>query len=199
MPGLRRPRLSAASCLAALCGMSAAHTTTLASSATTLAALPTITSTASAPPPPLPPGTTPAPEICESHSTVFPVLAANAANAPRLGSECKGKSYCSDNPTVRDGKGVNSTEFCPGLPATPLPTKSAAKTTTPPSPSTACTTATTSGTTDTTSTPASQPVRKSTFGAASFVEGTVLVLGVQAVIFFLYQFRKSKERNYRTL
>uniref|UniRef100_A0A8C6B1L5 CD164 molecule n=1 Tax=Monodon monoceros TaxID=40151 RepID=A0A8C6B1L5_MONMO len=170
MPGLRRPRLSAASCLAALCGMSAAHTTTLASSATTLAALPTITSTASAPPPPLPPGTTPAPEICESHSTVFPVLML---------------TYCSDNPTVRDGKGVNSTEF--------------SKTTTPPSPSTACTTATTSGTTDTTSTPASQPVRKSTFGAASFVEGTVLVLGVQAVIFFLYQFRKSKERNYRTL
>uniref|UniRef100_A0A8C9DWU6 Uncharacterized protein n=1 Tax=Phocoena sinus TaxID=42100 RepID=A0A8C9DWU6_PHOSS len=157
MPGLRLPRLSAAGCLAALCGMSAAHTTTLASSATTLAALPTITSTASAPPPPLPPGTTPAPEICESR-------------------KCKGKSYCSDNPTVRDGKGVNSTEFCPRLPATPLPTNSAAKTTTPPSPSTACTTATTSGTTDTTSTPASQPVRKSTFGAASFVQGTVLVL-----------------------
>lgn len=92
MPGLRRPRLSAAGCLAALCGMSAAHTTTLASSATTLAALPTITSTASAPPPPLPPGTTPAPEICESRSTVFPVLMLMLLTLPVWGQNAKVKA-----------------------------------------------------------------------------------------------------------
>ena len=74
MPGLGRPRLSATGCLTALCGRSAAHTTSLAASATTPAALPTTTSTAPAPPPPLPPGTTPAPETCESRSTGFPVL-----------------------------------------------------------------------------------------------------------------------------
>uniref|UniRef100_A0A9L0SLA1 CD164 molecule n=1 Tax=Equus caballus TaxID=9796 RepID=A0A9L0SLA1_HORSE len=74
-----------------------------------------------------------------------------------------------------------------------------AKTTTPPSSSTASTTATTSGTTNTTLTPTPQPARKSTFDAASFIGGIVLVLGVQAVIFFLYKFCKSKERNYHTL
>lgn len=55
------------------------------------------------------------------------------------------------------------------------------------------------GTTNTTLTPTSQPERKSTFDAASFIGGIVLVLGVQAVIFFLYKFCKSKERNYHTL
>lgn len=55
------------------------------------------------------------------------------------------------------------------------------------------------GTTNTTLTPTSQPGRKSTFDAASFIGGIVLVLGVQAVIFFLYKFCKSKERNYHTL
>ncbi|XP_072713813.1 sialomucin core protein 24 [Ciconia boyciana] len=67
------------------------------------------------------------------------------------------------------------------------------------------TTATTSATTTTsipgtnatvTPTPSS---RKSTFDAASFIGGIVLVLGLQAVVFFLYKFCKSKDRNYHTL
>ncbi|KAM6139218.1 sialomucin core protein 24 isoform 1-T1 [Phoenicopterus ruber ruber] len=41
--------------------------------------------------------------------------------------------------------------------------------------------------------------RKSTFDAASFIGGIVLVLGLQAVFFFLYKFCKSKDRNYHTL
>ncbi|XP_054051540.1 sialomucin core protein 24 [Rissa tridactyla] len=41
--------------------------------------------------------------------------------------------------------------------------------------------------------------RKSTFDAASFIGGIVLVLGLQAVVFFLYKFCKSKDRNYHTL
>ncbi|NXG58430.1 MUC24 protein, partial [Hemiprocne comata] len=50
----------------------------------------------------------------------------------------------------------------------------------------------------TTVTPAPVP-RKSTFDAASFIGGIVLVLGLQAVVFFLYKFCKSKDRNYHTL
>ncbi|XP_047244367.1 sialomucin core protein 24 isoform X2 [Girardinichthys multiradiatus] len=65
-----------------------------------------------------------------------------------------------------------------------------------------------SGNSSTSTTPASTPVlsttpvaphKNSTFDAASFIGGIVLVLGLQAVIFFLYKFCKSKERNYHTL
>ncbi|XP_068433504.1 sialomucin core protein 24 [Clinocottus analis] len=40
---------------------------------------------------------------------------------------------------------------------------------------------------------------KNTFDAASFIGGIVLILGLQAVIFFIYKFCKSKDRNYHTL
>nr|XP_020043883.1 sialomucin core protein 24-like [Castor canadensis] len=115
--------------------------------------------------------------------------------------ECKeaDKTYCTHNPEVSNCTMVNSTDFCSVPTPTPVPTNSTAKTTTLPSPSTASTTVVTSGTTNTTLTPTSQPARKSTFDAASFIGGIVLVLGVQAVIFFLYKFCKSKERNYHTL
>ncbi|XP_044024416.1 sialomucin core protein 24 isoform X1 [Siniperca chuatsi] len=45
----------------------------------------------------------------------------------------------------------------------------------------------------------SPDLHKNTFDAASFIGGIVLVLGLQAVIFFLYKFCKSKDRNYHTL
>ncbi|XP_008944338.1 PREDICTED: sialomucin core protein 24-like, partial [Merops nubicus] len=70
----------------------------------------------------------------------------------------------------------------------PLPTTAIASTTTTPS---------TPGA-NATVTPA-PAVRKSTFDAASFIGGIVLVLGLQAVVFFLYKFCKSKDRNYHTL
>ncbi|XP_006013457.1 sialomucin core protein 24 [Latimeria chalumnae] len=47
--------------------------------------------------------------------------------------------------------------------------------------------------------PTTPVAKKSTFDAASFIGGIVLVLGIQAVIFFLYKFCKSKDRNYHTL
>ncbi|KAI1897611.1 hypothetical protein AGOR_G00085050 [Albula goreensis] len=47
--------------------------------------------------------------------------------------------------------------------------------------------------------PTAAPQKKSTFDAASFIGGIVLVLGLQAVVFFLYKFCKSKDRNYHTL
>ncbi|NXY90116.1 MUC24 protein, partial [Alcedo cyanopectus] len=70
----------------------------------------------------------------------------------------------------------------------PLPTTAIASTTTTPSiPGT-----------NATVTPAPSS-HKSTFDAASFIGGIVLVLGLQAVVFFLYKFCKSKDRNYHTL
>ncbi|XP_070843335.1 sialomucin core protein 24 isoform X2 [Chaetodon trifascialis] len=53
--------------------------------------------------------------------------------------------------------------------------------------------------TGTTSVAPSPDPHKNTFDAASFIGGIVLVLGLQAVIFFLYKFCKSKDRNYHTL
>uniref|UniRef100_A0A8C8UK59 Sialomucin core protein 24 n=1 Tax=Peromyscus maniculatus bairdii TaxID=230844 RepID=A0A8C8UK59_PERMB len=79
--------------------------------------------------------------------------------------------------------------------AAPVPTNSTGNARQPSSPYSLGT----SGTTNTTLTPTSQPERKSTFDAASFIGGIVLILGLQAVIFFLYKFCKSKERNYHTL
>ncbi|NXI82022.1 MUC24 protein, partial [Rhipidura dahli] len=62
------------------------------------------------------------------------------------------------------------------------------------------TSATTTPTPSGTTTVAPVPVpHKSTFDAASFIGGIVLVLGLQAVIFFLYKFCRSKDRNYHTL
>ncbi|KPP77463.1 sialomucin core protein 24-like [Scleropages formosus] len=64
---------------------------------------------------------------------------------------------------------------------------------------TTTTTTAASKTTITTATPSPPPQKKSTFDAASFIGGIVLVLGLQAVVFFLYKFCKSKDRNYHTL
>ncbi|XP_075453708.1 sialomucin core protein 24 [Ascaphus truei] len=66
-------------------------------------------------------------------------------------------------------------------------------TTTPASPTTKNSTSTT------TSVAPTAPSQKATFDAASFIGGIVLVLGLQAVIFFLYKFCKSKDSNYHTL
>ncbi|XP_051501051.1 sialomucin core protein 24 [Myxocyprinus asiaticus] len=56
-----------------------------------------------------------------------------------------------------------------------------------------------STTTNTTTVAPTSSPKTSTFDAASFIGGIVLVLGLQAVIFFLYKFCKSKDRNYHTL
>ncbi|NXA83040.1 MUC24 protein, partial [Thryothorus ludovicianus] len=85
-------------------------------------------------------------------------------------------------------------------PHTPIANVTNATTHVPP-PKTTITSATTTPTTagsNTTATPVPAP-RKSTFDAASFIGGIVLVLGLQAVIFFLYKFCRSKDRNYHTL
>ncbi|XP_017352905.1 sialomucin core protein 24 isoform X1 [Cebus imitator] len=188
--------LWAATCLAVLCVSSAEEDIELPNG-TTLVPISNVTS---APVTFLPLVTTSAPETCEGRNSCISCLNASAVNTTCFWIECKeDKSFCSHNSTAGDCQVVNMTNFCSVPTAAPLPTNSTAKPTVQPSPSTTSKTVTTSGTTNITVTPTSQPVRKSTFDAASFIGGIVLVLGVQAVIFFLYKFCKSKERNYHTL
>ncbi|XP_017352907.1 sialomucin core protein 24 isoform X3 [Cebus imitator] len=169
--------LWAATCLAVLCVSSAEEDIELPNG-TTLVPISNVTS---APVTFLPLVTTSAPETCEGRNSCISCLNASAVNTTCFWIECKeDKSFCSHNSTAGDCQVVNMTNFCSVPTAAPLPTNS-------------------TGTTNITVTPTSQPVRKSTFDAASFIGGIVLVLGVQAVIFFLYKFCKSKERNYHTL
>lgn len=86
--------------------------------------------------------------------------------------------------------------------SSPQPTTDNATTTTTYVNTTTVSTASTSTGTNTTTTtvsPTVNPHKRSSFDAASFIGGIVLVLGLQAVIFFLYKFCKSKDRNYHTL
>ncbi|XP_025300342.1 sialomucin core protein 24 isoform X1 [Canis lupus baileyi] len=198
MSGLSRQLCWAAACLAALCALTAAQSfssdpngTTTTTQATTDAATTRVTTAA--------PATTPAPDPCDNRNSCVSCVNTSVDATACSWIECKEKSYCSHNTTVSDCQVVNSTQLCSAPEPTMMPTNSTAKTTTQPSSSTATTTATTSGTTNITLSPTSQPGRKSTFDAASFIGGIVLILGVQAVIFFLYKFCKSKERNYHTL
>uniref|UniRef100_F7F5W1 CD164 molecule n=1 Tax=Macaca mulatta TaxID=9544 RepID=F7F5W1_MACMU len=179
MSRLSRSLLWAVTCLAVLCVLSAEENPTPHTNVTSLAPTSNITS---APVTSLPLVTTPAPETCEGRNSCVSCFNASTVNTTCFWIECKDESYCSHNSTVSDCQVGNTTDFCSVVPtATLVPT------------------ANSTGTTNTTVTPTSQPVRKSTFDAASFIGGIVLVLGVQAVIFFLYKFCKSKERNYHTL
>ncbi|XP_075410803.1 sialomucin core protein 24 [Tenrec ecaudatus] len=201
MSGLSLPVLWAATCLAALCVPSGGQTVPPApltvvpatSAATTTAKVtPTNGTTPS-------PNSTTAPDPCESQHDCVSCFNASLVHYACFWIDCKDakKSYCSNNSSVSDCQVLNKTELC-SVP-TPLPTNSTAKPTTRPSPTSAHTAVPTTDLTNTTVTPTSQPGRKSTFDAASFIGGIVLILGVQAVIFFLYKFCKSKERNYHTL
>uniref|UniRef100_A0A3Q2LGF4 CD164 molecule n=1 Tax=Equus caballus TaxID=9796 RepID=A0A3Q2LGF4_HORSE len=175
------PLLRAAACLAALCVLTAAQNPTTTPNVTGPSTLLPTVPTSPTPATTHPPTTAPVPETCESRNSCVSCFDTSISNATCFWIECKeaNKSYCS-NLTVSECEVVNRTEFCSAPTPTPLPTNS-------------------TGTTNTTLTPTPQPARKSTFDAASFIGGIVLVLGVQAVIFFLYKFCKSKERNYHTL
>uniref|UniRef100_A0A8C0SCK2 CD164 molecule n=1 Tax=Canis lupus familiaris TaxID=9615 RepID=A0A8C0SCK2_CANLF len=179
MSGLSRQLCWAAACLAALCALTAAQSfssdpngTTTTTQATTDAATTRVTTAA--------PATTPAPDPCDNRNSCVSCVNTSVDATACSWIECKEKSYCSHNTTVSDCQVVNSTQLCSAPEPTMMPTNS-------------------TGTTNTTLSPTSQPGRKSTFDAASFIGGIVLILGVQAVIFFLYKFCKSKERNYHTL
>ncbi|EDL99731.1 CD164 antigen [Rattus norvegicus] len=195
MSGASRGLFWAATCLAALC-LSAAQSNSSASPnvtdppTTTSKVVPTTLTT------------TKPPETCESfNSCVSCVNATLTNNITCVWLDCHeaNKTYCSSE-LVSNCTQKTSTDSCSVIPTTPVPTNSTAKPTTrPSSPTPTPSVVTSAGATNTTVTPTSQPERKSTFDAASFIGGIVLVLGVQAVIFFLYKFCKSKERNYHTL
>ncbi|XP_037101192.1 sialomucin core protein 24 isoform X6 [Syngnathus acus] len=103
--------------------------------------------------------------------------------------------------TSCSGNSTNTTTSIaptPALNVTTVATTTATTTTTTTAASTNSSGSTTTGT-PAPPTSSTAPHRNSTFDAASFIGGIVLVLGLQAVIFFLYKFCKSKERNYHTL
>ncbi|XP_007255728.2 sialomucin core protein 24 [Astyanax mexicanus] len=118
--------------------------------------------------------------------------------------DCDGKSVCHNASLNENCTKINCTVGPTVSPTTENSTTINATTiapTDPPQTSHLPTTITTpNSTTSNTTTPTSAPpAKKSTFDAASFIGGIVLVLGLQAVIFFLYKFCKSKDRNYHTL
>ncbi|NXJ23367.1 MUC24 protein, partial [Dicrurus megarhynchus] len=130
------------------------------------------------------------------NATVLPTNATTASsNATTASSNA---TTASSNVTTASS---NATTTSPATTAhTPIANVTNA-TTHAPLPKTTITSATTTPTTagsHTTAAPVPVP-RKSTFDAASFIGGIVLVLGLQAVIFFLYKFCRSKDRNYHTL
>ncbi|CAH6778260.1 sialomucin core protein 24 [Phodopus roborovskii] len=195
MSPVSRRLLWAATCLAALCVAAAQqHSSTAA---------PNVTESTNVTSEPTPTTLTPTtqPETCESRNSCISCVNATVNNTACLWVECKegNEAYCSSVPRSNCTM-LNKTESCSVPTTTAVPTSSTDKPTTRPFPPTPTPPVVTSaGTANTTLTPTSQPERKSTFDAASFIGGIVLVLGVQAVIFFLYKFCKSKERNYHTL
>ncbi|XP_068609781.1 sialomucin core protein 24 isoform X2 [Brachionichthys hirsutus] len=104
---------------------------------------------------------------------------------------------CASNVSCHNASLLPSNETCSN--ATCSAPNTTAVPTVGPSPGGNVSTTASSGTnTSTTASPSPEP-RRNTFDAASFIGGVVLVLGLQAVIFFLYKFCKSKDRNYHTL
>ncbi|NXJ13934.1 MUC24 protein, partial [Odontophorus gujanensis] len=111
---------------------------------------------------------------------------ASPSNTTTESSNTTSTSVTTAHPTsVFSQTASNITNATTPAPVSTTPITSAAKTTSVPG-------------TNATVTPAPSS-RKSTFDAASFIGGIVLVLGLQAVIFFLYKFCRSKDRNYHTL
>uniref|UniRef100_A0A8C8S7H8 CD164 molecule n=1 Tax=Pelusios castaneus TaxID=367368 RepID=A0A8C8S7H8_9SAUR len=120
----------------------------------------------------------------------------SCVNATEL-NNCTSVSHCSSSSpaaTTVNATTVNATTAAITTTANVSQATSAAASSTA-----TLTTVNTPGTTDATRSPPKPPSHKSTFDAASFIGGIVLVLGLQAVIFFLYKFCKSKDRNYHTL
>ncbi|KAM9019317.1 sialomucin core protein 24 [Ara ararauna] len=151
-------------------------------------------------------------DIKASGHNVFmaPTVAVSSSPAPSSNITTTASSNitttASSNTTTASSNATTaSSNMTTASPATTAHTTIAANVTSvtahPSLPTTAITSATTTPSipgTNATVTPAPSP-RKSTFDAASFIGGIVLVLGLQAVVFFLYKFCKSKDRNYHTL
>ncbi|XP_023808623.1 sialomucin core protein 24 isoform X1 [Oryzias latipes] len=147
---------------------------------------------------------------CEKCGTTSGCQWANCTAISFFG--CVNATFAGENDTCTNAS-------CSAFPSTPVPASASSPPT--PVPTTASSNSSTTGNStvgttfqpaptvnNSTSTPANStatnspsvdPPKTSTFDAASFIGGIVLVLGLQAVIFFLYKFCKSKDRNYHTL
>ncbi|KAM8847273.1 sialomucin core protein 24 isoform 1-T1 [Synchiropus picturatus] len=123
---------------------------------------------------------------------------------------CYNTTLQSDNSTCTNATCVSPTVTTPAPPHTSaasptthnssvLPTTAKVPTPAPTSKGNITATPSSHNTTSVPIKPSPAPHKDSTFDAASFIGGIVLVLGLQAVIFFLYKFCKSKDRNYHTL
>ncbi|NXE37589.1 MUC24 protein, partial [Ptilorrhoa leucosticta] len=129
----------------------------------------------------------PAPAV--SPLTTVPTPSSNATVTPaNVTTASSNVTTASSNVTTASSNVTTATNVTNATTHAPLP-----KTTV-----TSATTTPTAAGSNTTVAPVPVP-RKSTFDAASFIGGIVLVLGLQAVIFFLYKFCRSKDRNYHTL
>ncbi|XP_070705010.1 sialomucin core protein 24 isoform X2 [Pempheris klunzingeri] len=109
-------------------------------------------------------------------------------NCTTLPASCRNMSLVPDNETCSNASCSGNATIISSI----APTHSGNTTYTTAS-------STSTGTSSTTASTPSPDPHKNTFDAASFIGGIVLVLGLQAVIFFLYKFCKSKDRNYHTL
>ncbi|NWW00080.1 MUC24 protein, partial [Machaerirhynchus nigripectus] len=130
---------------------------------------------------------------CSCNATVTPtnatVTPTNATVTPTNATTASSNATtASSNATTASSNATTATNVTNATTHAPLPRSTITS---------ATTTSTTAGS-NTTVAPVPVP-RKSTFDAASFIGGIVLVLGLQAVIFFLYKFCRSKDRNYHTL
>ncbi|XP_033931319.1 sialomucin core protein 24 isoform X2 [Pseudochaenichthys georgianus] len=122
--------------------------------------------------------------LCESSSSDCQWV--NCTTAPIVG--CRNMTLLAKNETCSNATCSANTTSVPPV----ITTHSGNITTASPS--------NTTGTAPATTKVAPSPApHHNTFDAASFIGGIVLVLGLQAVIFFLYKFCKSKDRNYHTL
>ncbi|NXF95927.1 MUC24 protein, partial [Eubucco bourcierii] len=143
-------------------------------------------------------------EMCVNATEDYNCTAAEQCSSPTSASLTNATVSPSSATTAPSNSTTPSSNTTTAAAATTAPTTIANitnATTHAPLPTTAVPSATTAPTvpgTNTTVTPAPSS-RKSTFDAASFIGGIVLVLGLQAVVFFLYKFCKSKDRNYHTL
>ncbi|XP_064268958.1 sialomucin core protein 24 [Passer domesticus] len=144
-------------------------------------------------------GTTVSPPTSVTPSNVTVAPTSNATVTPTNATTASSNATtASSNATTASSNATTASS--PTTPHTPIANVTNATThAPPPKPTvTSATTTTTTAGSNTTETPVPVP-RKSTFDAASFIGGIVLVLGLQAVIFFLYKFCRSKDRNYHTL
>nr|XP_012608533.1 sialomucin core protein 24 isoform X3 [Microcebus murinus] len=122
MSALYCPLLWAATCLAALCVLSAEQNTTVVPDGTTLEPTTKINTTTLATS--APPVTVPVPETCEGRNSCVSCFNASTVNTACFWIECKDQSYCSHNSTVSDCHVVNTTNLCSVPTATPVPTNS---------------------------------------------------------------------------